>query len=166
MSPWVFRPLELLERLNAAGVRFVIVGGLAVVTWGYIRATKDVDIVPDPDAENLERLATVLEELGGHVVVEGRKLAPPAIRTFLRAGDKALVRTEIGEVDVLQGLPQIPGFAELAAGAAKMELEGIPVLVCSMEHLLAMKRASDRPLDRIDVEALEIAHGEPTEEET
>lgn len=75
------------------------------------------------------------------------------------------VGTEIGDVDVLQGLPQVPRFAELVARAEKRDLEGIPVLVCSMEDLLAMKRAADRPTDRIDIEALEIAHSEPDEED-
>lgn len=42
---------ELLERLVEAEVRFVLVGGLAVNAWGYLRATQDVDVVPDPDRE-------------------------------------------------------------------------------------------------------------------
>gem|GEM_PF-5181163 len=46
-----------------AGVRYVVVGGLAVNAYGVIRATKDVDICPDPSQENLARLACVLREL-------------------------------------------------------------------------------------------------------
>jgi hypothetical protein len=38
---------ELLERLVEAEVRFVLVGGLAVNAWGYLRATRDVDVVPE-----------------------------------------------------------------------------------------------------------------------
>jgi hypothetical protein len=48
---------ELLDRLVAADVRFVIIGGLAVNAWGHVRGTQDVDLVPDPDPGNLERLA-------------------------------------------------------------------------------------------------------------
>lgn len=160
MTAPAFRPLALLERLNEAGVQYIIVGGLAVGAWGHVRGTDDLDIVPAPSPDNLKRLAQVLEELEGRVVVGEGVLKPSAIKTFLRAGDKTLVRTSLGEVDVLQGLPQIPRYDVLAPRATDTELEGIQVKVCSLEDLRAMKRAADRPLDRLDLEALEIAHPE------
>jgi hypothetical protein len=93
----------LLERLVEADIRFVLVGGLAVGAWGYVRGTKDVDLVPDPAEENLERLAELLRELDGKVEVEDRLLTADAISTFLRTGDRTLVATKLGPVDVLQG---------------------------------------------------------------
>jgi predicted nucleotidyltransferase len=147
----------LLERLSRAEIRFVLVGGLAVNAWGYLRATQDVDVVPDPSVENLERLDVLLQELGGRVDVGGRLLDPTAISTFLRTGDRTLVVTELGRVDVLQGLPQIPAFASLDADATDVDIDGLVVRVCSLEHLLAMKRASERPRDRDDLEALEAS---------
>ena len=154
---------ELLDRLVAAEVRFVIVGGLAVNAWGYVRGTQDVDLVPDPDRGNLDRLAGVLEEAGGRVETDQGRLAASAIRTFLAAGDRTLVATDLGPVDVLQGLPQIPLFSQLDAEAVAVDLGGTVVRVCSLGALLAMKRASDRPRDRDDLEALEAAH--PSDEE-
>jgi hypothetical protein len=112
-----------------AEVRFVLVGGLAVNAWGYLRATRDIDFVPDPSPENLARLNVLLRELDGKVEVDGRLLTSSAIATFLRSGDRTLVATELGHVDVLQGL-------------------------------LEMKRSSDRPRDRDDLEALAAAHGD------
>lgn len=47
---------ELLRRLADAGVDFVLIGGLAVTAWGVVRGTKDVDVVLDPDPDNLTRL--------------------------------------------------------------------------------------------------------------
>ena len=157
MTPEPLRLRELLERLAAADIRFVLVGGLAVNAWGYLRATRDVDVVPDPSAENLTRLETLLRELGGRVEVGGRLLDADAISTFLKTGDRTMVLTDLGQVDVLQGLPQVPPFAELDADAAEVEVDGLVVRVCSLEHLLAMKRASERPRDRDDLEALEAA---------
>ena len=61
---------ELLVRLVHADVRFVLIGGLALGSWGVIRGTKDCDIVPDPSPENLNRLAGLAAELGGHVQLE------------------------------------------------------------------------------------------------
>jgi len=154
---------ELLERLVGADVRFVLVGGLAVNAWGYLRGTRDVDVVPDPSKENLERLDSLLKELGGKVEVEGRLLDSNAISMFLSTGDRTLVATELGHVDVLQGLPQVPSFDALDAEAADVNLGGMVVRVCSLDHLLAMKRASERPRDRDDLEALEAAQEDEPE---
>jgi predicted nucleotidyltransferase len=148
---------ELLSRLDAADIRFVLVGGLAVNAWGYSRATRDIELVPDPNAENLAKLNEVLVAAGGKVDVDGQLLDASKIETFLRAGDFTVVVTDLGRVDVLQGLPQVPTFAVLDAAATNVELDGIRVRVCSLEHLLAMKRASERPRDRDDLEALEAA---------
>ena len=130
MTPSPLRLQELLRRLSDAEVRFVLVGGLAVNAWGYLRATRDVDLVPDPSAENLTRLDVLLKELDGKV--------------------------DVGHVNVLQ-VPQVPSFATLDEQAADVDLV---VRVCSLEHLLAMKRASERPRDKDDLEALEAARGE------
>lgn len=154
---------ELLDRLAAADVRFVIVGGLAVNAWGYVRGTQDVDLVPDPNRDNLDRLATVLEGAGGRVETAEGRLAASAIRLFLTAGDRTLVATDLGPVDVLQGLPQVPPYRQLDAEAVPVDLGGTVVRVCSLEALLAMKRASDRARDRDDLEALEAAHASEDE---
>jgi predicted nucleotidyltransferase len=146
---------ELLERLIEADVRFILVGGLAVNAWGYMRATQDVDVVPDPDGENLARLDGLLRELGGRVDVGGRLLDANAISTFLRTGDRTLVRTELGQVDVLQGLPQVPRYEELEKEAKEIDVDGLSIRVCSLEHLLEMKRAGNRHRDKDDLEALE-----------
>jgi predicted nucleotidyltransferase len=151
---------DLLEGLVAADVRFVLVGGLALNAWGYLRATQDIDIVPDPDSANLDRLATLLESLDGKVEVQGGRLAPSAIRTFLKAGDRTLVSTDAGHVDVLQGHPQVPAFAALEADATSVDLDGIVVRVCSLEALKSMKRTSERARDRDDLEALEALEDE------
>ncbi len=150
----------LLERLRAAEVDFVLVGGLAVNAWGYLRATRDVDLVPDPSPENLARLDALLVGLGGRVEVGGQLLESSAIRTFLRTGDRTLVLTDLGRVDVLQGLPQVPSFTSLDERASEVDIDGLSVKVCSLDDLMAMKRASARPRDRDDLEALEAARGD------
>jgi predicted nucleotidyltransferase len=157
VSPRLLRLRLLLERLREAEVDFVLVGGLAVNAWGYLRATRDIDLVPDPSSENLARLDALLVGLGGRVEVGERLLESAAIKTFLRTGDRTLVLTDLGRIDILQGLPQVPGFAALDERAREVDIEGLVVKVCSLEDLLAMKRASDRPRDRDDLEALEAA---------
>lgn len=163
MTSHPVRLRELLARLTGAEVEFVLIGGLAMNAWGYMRATRDVDVVPDPSPENLERLDALLLELEGKVDVDGKLLEGSAIRTFLRTGDRTLVATNLGQVDVLQGLPQVPSFATLDRQAKAVDIDGLTVRVCSLEHLLGMKRASSRPRDLEDAAALEAAQ-EPGEE--
>jgi predicted nucleotidyltransferase len=54
----------------------------------------------------------------------------------------------------------VPTFTSLDARATEVDIEGLVVKVCSLDDLLAMKRASDRPRGRDDLEALEAARGE------
>jgi hypothetical protein len=58
-----FRATQLLVRLAAAGVDFVVIGGVAVVVQASPRFTNDLDICYAPDSENLDRLGTVLTAL-------------------------------------------------------------------------------------------------------
>jgi predicted nucleotidyltransferase len=157
VSPQPLRLRLLLQRLHEAEVDFVLVGGLAVNAWGYLRATRDIDLVPDPSSGNIARLDALLVDLGGKVEVGERVLDSAAIKTFLRTGDRTLVLTDLGRIDVLQGLPQVPTFASLDEQASEVDIEGLVVKVCSLDDLLAMKRASNRPRDRDDLEALEAA---------
>jgi hypothetical protein len=59
----MFEPDELLLTLTAANVEFIVIGGVAVGVHGFVRATGDLAIVPDPDPANLNRLARVLTEI-------------------------------------------------------------------------------------------------------
>ena len=55
---------ELLNALNAEGVRYLVVGGVAVVLHGYTRATFDLDLVINLESSNLERALQVLASRG------------------------------------------------------------------------------------------------------
>jgi hypothetical protein len=59
----VLNPEPLLRALHEADVRHIIIGGFAVNAHGVIRPSKDLDIVPDPDPANLQRLAALLRAL-------------------------------------------------------------------------------------------------------
>jgi hypothetical protein len=151
----------LLARLVRAEVRFVVVGGLALGAWGVVRGTKDCDIVPDPDAANLQSLAALAVDLGGHVQRGEAMLgSAPSIGALLRAGERALIATSLGDLDVVQGLEGVPPYDELRAGAVDVEIAGVTVAICSLEHLRAMKRATARPRDLVDLDDLDAAQPE------
>lgn len=153
---------QLLARLVEADVRFVVIGGLALGSWGVIRGTKDCDIVPDPAPENLDKLARLVVELGGHVQLGESLLgSEPSIVATLRGGERALIVTRLGDLDVVQGLDGVLPYAELRASAINVELAGVTVPVCALEHLRGMKRAAGRPRDLVDLDDLDAAQPPP-----
>src|SRR5450755_13921 len=94
MAP--FEPGPLIERLVDTGVEFVIVGGFAVIAHGYVRATRDLDIVPAPTRENYERLAALrrgveAEQLGVDAHLLPNQPTDPAGGTWRGEADAGLV---------------------------------------------------------------------------
>jgi len=149
---------ELLRRLAAAETEFVVIGGLAVSAWGVIRGTKDVDIVVSSGAENLKRIAEVAVAAGGHVQ-QGEALlgSPMSIASELASGEQVLIQTDLGPLDVVQGLAGVPPYEKLRERASRAEILGVSVSVCSLDDLKGMKRAAGRTRDLADLEDLEAA---------
>ena len=149
---------ELLRRLVAADAQFVVVGGLAVGAWGVVRGTKDVDVVVDPDIENLKLVAAVAVAAGGHVQ-QGEALlgTPISIASALSTGEQVAIETDLGRLDVVQGLEGVPNYGELRTRSSEAEILGVTVAVCSLDDLKAMKRAAGRTRDLADLEDLEAA---------
>lgn len=152
---------ELIARLVHADISFVVIGGLALASWGVVRGTKDCDIVPDPAPENVHRLARLAVELGGHVQLGDSLLGSErSIAGLLQSGERALLSTSIGDLDVVQGLEGVMPYDELKAHAIEVELAGVKVMVCSLDHLRAMKHAAARPRDLADLEDLDAAQAD------
>jgi predicted nucleotidyltransferase len=151
---------ELLRRLAAAGVEFVVVGGLAVNAWGVVRGTKDVDVVVAPAPENLKRMAEVAVAAGGHVQQGEAFLGTPiSIAAALAGGEQVAIETDLGRLDIVQGLDGVPSYEELRPRSSEAEILGVTVAVCSVDDLKAMKRAAGRTRDLADLEDLEAAGG-------
>jgi predicted nucleotidyltransferase len=151
---------ELLRRLAEAEIEFVVVGGLALNAWGVVRGTKDVDVVVATDTENLKRVAEVAVAAGGHVQQGDALLGTPfSIAAALTDGKQVAFETDLGRLDVIQGLDGVPSFGELQSRAAKAEILGSEILVCSREDLRAMKRAAGRTRDLADIEDLDATTG-------
>jgi len=71
---------QILDDLNGAGVRYVLIGGIALIRHGVVRATRDVDAVFDPDPSNVERIRT----LGGAKLL-GEEVGEDAVRRAFEA---------------------------------------------------------------------------------
>jgi hypothetical protein len=145
----------LVAALDAAQVRCVVIGAVAVVAHGRIRATEDLDLVPDPDPENLDRLANALVTLDARLAADPDREFDPELRQALYREANLTLTTRLGDVDIVQRLPGVPSWNELDAHAERTRLGAAPLSVCSRSHLIAMKRARNSLQDQADVEILE-----------
>jgi hypothetical protein len=153
--PAEFDARELLRRLTAAGVDFVVIGGVAAVLHGSARLTRDLDIAFAPDQGNLEALGRVLVESEARLrgVDQDIPFVPDA-RT-LHGVQLLTLETNAGWLDVHRRPDGAPPYDGLRRRAERMEVGGFSVLVASIDDLLAMKRAAGRTQDLLDIETLE-----------
>jgi predicted nucleotidyltransferase len=153
-------PLESVFRaLNDRGARYVLVGGLAVVLHGHLRATGDVDLIVDLEDREVEKTLKGLEEAGfqPYVPVPAREFADPDKRAAWVRDKQMLVfslRPEAGVpvVDLFLEHP-IP-FDQLWARSDLATLRGVQVRIASIDDLVLLKRIAGRPEDLADIEAL------------
>jgi hypothetical protein len=160
VEPRRLRPAALLATLRAHRVAFVIIGGYSLAAHGYIRATKDIDVVPDPDPGNIANLAIALRDLQARVDIgdlDPSELAIAPDEEGLRAGGNWVLNTRLGRLDVMQDVPGLRSYQQLRAGAIDVNGD----LYAGYDELIAMKAASGREEDLRDIAALEAARGEP-----
>lgn len=142
-----FDPGPILRVLVAHRVEFVLIGGLAGLAYGSAYPTFDVDVVYARDSQNLERLVAALQEL--QVTLRGAPSDLPfqlEVRT-LEMGANLTFDTPDGALDILAEPSGSPPYERLLAAAKPTEVGGVPVLVASIDDLIAMKRAAARPKD-------------------
>ena len=147
--------------------RFVIIGGIAVGVHGSVRATKYLDIVPDPDRANLARLAHLLAEINAEHVGVG-DFSPdefpfdPLDPDQLAQGANFRLNTNLGPLDIMQwiaGIDADPAYPALARDAIEVTFRGNELLVVGLDDLRAMKIAAGREQDLLDLRELEQRHG-------
>lgn len=144
---------RILEELARHEVDFVLVGGMAAQTHGSTRMTNDVDLIPQPDPQNLARLAEALRALDARVLNPGHEDLEIDAAMLPRATIWQLA-TPHGDIDVLHEAPGAAPYDQLRERALVIMLDDLRVPVAGRDDLIRMKLARGRPTDRADVAAL------------
>jgi predicted nucleotidyltransferase len=149
-----FDPLAALRVLVDHRVRFIVIGGVASAAHGSPLITQDLDVCYERSPENLERMAAALQHL--HAKLRGVEDDVSFIldAKTLKAGDHFTFITDEGDLDIMGTPAGSAGYEDLATEAQEMELDGLTVLVVSLDDLMAMKRAAGRPKDLLALEFL------------
>ena len=139
---------DMLVELHAAGADFLLIGGWAVAVHGHGRATDDLDVLVRPTLDNAGRVYAALVEFGAplrqHEVSEGLFAEP---RYGYRFGREPLLIELLTEIDGVT-------FDEAAQDALTVQVAGVEIRVIGRAALIANKRASGRPKDLADLDAL------------
>jgi hypothetical protein len=167
----IMKIAELLQSLADTRVDYVLVGGLAVQLHGFLRATVDIDLVLAMNDTNLDRFIKVAKQFGLQPVI------PVPIDALKNAQQIDQWHREKGMLAFALREPQIGGsvvdvlvrpdvaFDTLSSSAVEGKLFGRKVMIASIDNLIAMKRAANRPKDQLDIVALEkIKRGEDPNE--
>jgi predicted nucleotidyltransferase len=144
-----------IEGLLGAGVRFVVIGGVAAALQGLARATFDLDICYDPAPDNRARLAGLLKswaayprgvEAGLPFIMDAKQLEMTPVLTLT---------TALGDLDILDRVAGVGDFQDVWARSVEVEAGGLRFRILDLAALIAAKRAAGRPKDREQLPELE-----------
>ena len=141
---------RIVRTLAEHDVRFVVIGAYGALAHGSNLPTEDVDVTPDPSADNLARLSDALRALGARI----RTAAVPGGLPFehdaasLASAGVWNLTTDHGDLDLSFVPNGTQGFAQLNPNALEVDFDGVVVRVASLEDIIRSKQAANRPKDR------------------
>ncbi len=138
---------ELFKFLNANKVEYMLLGGYAVLAYGYVPHTIDIEIVVSDGVENARRLMKALADFGfGETQLQ--------IELFTEPDSVVRMGVEPIKIEILNYLKGVD-FKEAYPRRKSVQVEDISVDLIALSDLLANKRAVGRPKDLVDADELE-----------
>lgn len=156
----------LLEPLVRHGVDFVLIGGMAGIARGSSYPSYDLDVAYSRSKANVKRLVSALDEIGVRLRGGPTDLPFQLDERTIENGANFTFITPFGDFDVLADVAGIRSYEELVQASEEKEFFGVPVRVASLDHLIAMKRAANRPKDRNMLEEYVVLADEIRKRET
>lgn len=141
---------------DASGLPYVVIGGFSVIAHGYVRATKDSDLLVPDGREADEAIVRFLER------IEARRFQDDRVLTAedVGRGEHLRVNSHHGIIDILRGgLPPLD-FDTVSSRAETIEWSGQTIRVAALPSVVGFKRLAGRPQDKLDLSELEAIYGE------
>lgn len=137
---------EFLRSLSTRRVKYLLIGGYAVIFHGYVRSTGDIDVWVQMEPRNAERVVAALSDFGFGV---------PELTASSFLNERCLVRMGVPpfRIEVMTSIPGVT-FDECWPERVEDEWDGVPVAVIGLECLKKNKRATGRLKDLADLEQL------------
>jgi len=138
---------ELLNLFKKHNVKYLVVGGYAVMLYTEPRFTKDLDLLISIEIKNATAVYNALKEFGA-------PLADLTVKDFSQEGYFYQMGRPPMRVDILMSIPGVK-FSSAWSRRKRLIIDGIEMNFISKEDLIASKKASGRSQDLIDVKNLE-----------
>lgn len=138
---------DLFAALNAVEAKYLLVGGYALAVYGVPRYTKDLDIWIEPAPDNAERVQSAMRDFGAPVGMM-------TLEDLVRPGIVFQIGVDPNRIDLVTAIDGLT-FDEAWRSRLMTTYGDQPVSVISRRDLIANKRATGRPQDRVDAEQLE-----------
>ncbi len=132
--------LELCRRLNEHAVKYIVIGGMAIIHHGFVRATEDIDLLVAYSADNEQRLKQALLYLPDRAAEEVEE-GDLEKYTVIRVADEFVI-------DLMQSACGID-YNEASNSIMYADIKGVSIPFASMELLWRLKQ-SIREKDAID----------------
>lgn len=144
----------LLRLVRDSQIPHVVIGGWAVISHGYVRLTRDIDLLVPDRPEVHDQAAALMASLHARgptgVPIEEDDRIP-------ESGWQ--LQTDHGRIDwLLEGLPPLD-FDTVFERSAAAEMDGTPFRYAGLATIVAFKRLAGRPQDLQDLKELEAIHG-------
>jgi hypothetical protein len=139
---------ELLRIFNEHEVKYLIVGGYAVMKYSEPRFTKDLDIWIEASPENAKKVFQALKTFGAPL--EGL-----TENDFAEAGFYQMGRPPV-RVDILMTIEGV-GFADAWENRVETDFVGVPVFFIGLSDLIKNKKAAGRLQDLADIEKMSLS---------
>jgi hypothetical protein len=148
---------DILKSLEKEGIDYAVIGGVAVVLYGYVRFTKDIDLLIDFSEDNVRRFMKVLAALNFQpgVPIDPLDMANEKKRQeWMREKNVKVItfynpESQLLQIDVLI----TKNLADLKK--IRKKIDGFEISIVDYDELLKMKKETARPTDLIDIEKLE-----------
>lgn len=151
-EPEEFAPGQVFECLARHGVDYVLIGGLAGMAHGSSYPSYDIDVAYGRSTENIASLVNALVEMEASLRGAPKDLPFILDSRSIEKGANFTFDTRFGPFDILADAAGMPAYDDLKSAAATVQIEGQDVRVCSIDHLISMKRAANRAKDRLMVD--------------
>jgi predicted nucleotidyltransferase len=151
----ILRTLDLLKKLNDAGIEYVIIGGVAAILHGSPRTTLDIDVCAVLSEPNLTRIVSMLRGLNPRFRMRPDKLPMPDDPGKLQGFKNLNLDTDLGTIDFLTEVTGVGTYQNVLSQSELKQVGGMQCRVLTLDALIAAKRAAGRMKDRITVLELE-----------
>jgi predicted nucleotidyltransferase len=138
---------DMIKILLEENVKFILVGGIAVILYGHVRGTKDLDLWVYANSQNAPLLIKALAKFGA-------PMQNISASDFELEGTVFQIGTEPIRIDIITRIAGL-NFEEAMNNVNIMEIDGLQVPVISIEDLIKNKKASGRFQDLADAKVLE-----------